>query len=133
MKRETPKSYTRLYRIWQNMKKRCYNKKEPAYRWYGAKGITVCKEWRESSDAFIEWALSHGYRDDLTIDRIRVARGYCPSNCRWITRSENSKRSRKPGTHTKDCHIRKMQKMFDELVAEGEKMDPSKRAKFDWE
>ena len=63
------KTDTRLYSIWENMKARCYNKNKPKYKIYGAKGIRVCKEWKESFDSFHDWAVSHGYRDSLTLDR----------------------------------------------------------------
>lgn len=85
-------SGTRLYRVWGSMKARCLNPKSKAYRWYGGKGVSVCTEWMEYP-VFREWALSNGYSVNLTIDRIDPSGNYCPENCRWITRSENSKRT----------------------------------------
>jgi hypothetical protein len=86
--------YTRIYRTWVNMKVRCYNPKQDNYRFYGAKGITVCDEWKNSFQAFLDWALLNGYSDSLTIDRIDPKQGYSPDNCQWLTISENVKRGK---------------------------------------
>lgn len=81
---------TRLYNTWQSMKARCYNNKDKHYKIYGARGITVCDEWLNDYDAFKKWALSNGYRDSLTIDRINSNKGYSPDNCRWVSMIEQN-------------------------------------------
>lgn len=81
----------RLLRILEGMKKRCYNPNDKAYRWYGAKGIKVCNEWMNNPISFEEWALSNGYNDSSTIDRINPEKDYCPENCRWISLEDNAK------------------------------------------
>ena len=86
-------SRVRLYRIWKNIKQRCFNSNNPDYYWDGRKNRTVCDEWRNSYLNFKKWALSHGYRGDLTIDRIDNDGNYCPENCQWITKSENARKS----------------------------------------
>lgn len=86
---------TRVYNIWNNMNYRCYNAKSNNYKYYGSRGITVCDEWRNSVKAFYDWAMSNGYSDDLTLDRIDVNGNYEPSNCRWVTMKvqNNNKRN----------------------------------------
>lgn len=82
---------TRLYHILGKMKQRCYNPQSDNYKWYGGKGVTICKEWLDNPETFIKWALSHGYTDNLTIDRIDGNKNYEPSNCRWITIKEQQR------------------------------------------
>ena len=83
------KRFTRIYSIYCNMKKRCYNKGCKAYKNYGGKGIVICDEWLNSFESFYQWSIEHGYAGDLTIDRINSSGNYEPSNCQWITLSEN--------------------------------------------
>mgnify|MGYP000409137109 CR=1 FL=1 len=86
---------TRLYSIWRNMLDRCNNPKNKEYHRYGGRGIIVCAEWETDFSSFREWALSSGYQDNLTIDRIDNDLGYAPSNCQWLTRAENSTKIKK--------------------------------------
>lgn len=76
---------TRLFRIWSGMRDRCYNKKGAHFHKYGARGIRICRAWRNDFAAFRDWAEANGYADKLSIDRIKVNQGYSPKNCRWIT------------------------------------------------
>jgi hypothetical protein len=75
-------SFTRIHGCWINMKRRCYNKKNRSYPNYGARGITVCKDWFVFTN-FYKWAMKNGYQSNLTLDRIDNDKGYYPKNCRW--------------------------------------------------
>ena len=81
--------HIRLRHVWKNMKQRCYNPNSPEYKNYGGRGIKMCNEWLKSSKVFIEWALNNGYSIGLDVDRIDNNGNYEPSNCQFLTRSEN--------------------------------------------
>jgi hypothetical protein len=82
-------SKTKLYGVWRSMNQRCYKSYATHAESYRNKGISVCKEWRESYLSFKQWAQEAGYREGLQIDRIDNDGNYEPSNCRFITREIN--------------------------------------------
>lgn len=83
----------RLTRIWRGMKARCLNPNSPSYKDYGERGIKICNDWL-SLDIFKDWALTNGYADNLSIERIDNNGNYCPENCQWITIFKQSKNKR---------------------------------------
>lgn len=87
-------SKTRLYKRWMGIMQRCYNSSNSTYRFYGGRGIGVVKEWHDFL-TFKEWALSTGFEESLELDRVNPDLDYGPDNCRWITKRENIKRSRR--------------------------------------
>ena len=88
------KSGTKLYSRWTNMKDRCNNPHNISYPNYGGRGIQVCEEWQHDFQAFFDWAMANGYREDLTLDRINNDGNYEPSNCRWATKLEQGANKR---------------------------------------
>lgn len=84
----------RTFTIWNGMKARCLNPRSTSYRNYGGRGIGICPEWMEFK-AFHEWAMANGYSDELQLDRIDNDGDYRPDNCRWVTREENLKNTRR--------------------------------------
>lgn len=97
--------YTRLYGIWHNIKYRCNNKNSAEYKNYGGRGISVCKEWNDF-EPFRDWAITHGYDNNRSIDRIDNGGDYCPENCRWVSAKEqaNNRRSNRFITVGNDTH-----------------------------
>ncbi len=99
-------THARIHRIWAGIKRRCTVIKDRAYKYYGGRGIKMCEEWFKNSKAFIDWAYSNGYSDNLTIERIDVNGNYEPSNCKWIDIKEQqrNKRSNKKITFKNQTH-----------------------------
>lgn len=107
-----------LNAVWRAMIARTSSPKVDSYKFYGARGISVCAEWKSSFEAFRSWALENGYQLGLSIDRIDNDGNYEPSNCRWITAKEqaSNRRVRKDSRSRKDTEM----KTFKKVCAQGE-------------
>jgi hypothetical protein len=75
-----------LKRTYSGMKNRCFSPKNPRFKNYGARGITICSDWLggDGYKNFEKWALSNGFSEGLTLDRIDVNKDYTPDNCRFV-------------------------------------------------
>lgn len=83
-----------VYTVWDNMHRRCKHQSNTYYHNYGGRGISVCDEWSDFK-VFYDWAMSSGWSRGLEIDRADVNGDYCPSNCRFVTKQENSQNRRR--------------------------------------
>lgn len=111
----------RLKTVWYSMRSRCYNPNATSYENYGARGIRICDEWLNDFGEFEAWAMAAGYDPDAprgkcTIDRIDNDGNYEPSNCRWVSMSEQRRNERKPGKGRKGRFHRKYGRAGDGLA-----------------
>ena len=95
--------YNKLNGVYHGMIRRCYNPNQRSFKDYGERGIKVCDEWLNPEKvnvktahltkgwiSFEKWALTHGYKEGLSIDRIDNNKGYSPENCRWVDKKVQS-------------------------------------------
>lgn len=85
-------NHSKLSNSYHCMMLMCYNPKHHSYSKYGGKGVTVCDEWKDNYQAFIDWALSNGWAIGLTLDKDIKGNGmlYGPETCTWVTQLENN-------------------------------------------
>lgn len=80
------------YDAWSSMIQRCLNSKNKDYRWYGARGITVCSRWLDFENFYQDMGPRPSNKHSL--DRIDNSRGYLPQNCRWALQLQQVRNSR---------------------------------------
>jgi hypothetical protein len=102
-----------IYLAYAAMLDRCYNPNCKTYAWYGAKGVKVCDEWKDSPSTFIEWALANGWAKGLVLDKDELSKklninppSYSPMTCQWITKKENLKLSSSRENYLTNKHIK---------------------------
>lgn len=83
-----------LYQVWADMKQRCLNQNSPVYMNYGGRGISVSEEWQSDFESFFNWAIKHGYKKGLELDRENNNLGYGPDNCRFVSKRVNCQNRR---------------------------------------
>lgn len=86
-----PNEHEKLFNVWRNMIRRCYDIQSDRYYAYGKRGIIVCDEWKNDFHCFVRFAVSNGWKDGLSIERIDCNGNYCPENCKFITMAEQAR------------------------------------------
>lgn len=82
----------RIHHCWMSMIDRCYNPQNSRFKNYGGRGITVCDQWRNDYQKFLDWALLNGWEKGLQLDKDIKGDGkiYSPETCCFVTPNENA-------------------------------------------
>lgn len=111
------------YKVWHSIKDRCYNPNTPNYKWYGAKGVTMCDEWKNNPQAFCDWAINNGWFPGAHIDKdiLCEQKGiyphiYSPETCQWVTAKVNVGFSANRNNYGKHPNIRLSPKQVQEIL-----------------
>lgn len=118
----TSKNTHPLYKVYRSMLNRCYSDKTDSYRWYGKVGVTVCEEWKNGPEAFIEWALENGWEQGLHIDKDIKCKElgihphvYSPETCQFISAKSNVGFSTNRANYGKHPNVKLSQREVDTI------------------
>lgn len=111
----TSSDRNKLYNIWRGMRRRCLDETFKHYHNYGGRGITICRDWVDDFDAFVDWAIRSGWKNGLTIDREDVNGNYCPENCSWKTMKEQLRNKRNNVMYTHNGKTQCLEEWLEEL------------------
>jgi hypothetical protein len=84
---------SKLYKTWADMRRRCLDQKNKCWKDYGGRGISFAAEWGDFS-TFRAWAIDHGFKPSLTLERADVNGNYCPENCSWVPMAAQARNRR---------------------------------------
>ena len=111
------------YRAYRRIMSSCYDTKCAHYKWYGAKGVTICDEWKNNPKAFVEWSINNGWSKGLHIDKdiLCKAKGinppvYSPETCQWVTPQVNVSEATNRKNYGKHPNIRLSQEQVNTLL-----------------
>lgn len=114
--KNTRKGNATEYDAWRNMINRCTKTNSPNYKYYGARGISVCDAWLNSFDAFLE-SVGKKPEPHLSLERINNDLGYQVGNVKWATPTEQANNRRKRGSaiiklvKTRNKHVRNIRQL----------------------
>lgn len=127
------------YKAYRGMMSRCYTVNDTGYQWYGALGVTVCEEWKDNPQAFVEWSLKNGWAKRLHIDKDILCASlgihphiYSPETCQWVTAKRNVGHATNRTNYGKHPNVKLSQTQVDEILAlyfSGEETNQSELAR----
>lgn len=115
----------KLYNSFYRIIKRCTDKSNKDYKYYGARGIKICDEWRCDPKMFVEYCLENGWKEGLTIDRIDVNGNYEPGNIRFVdlhVQCANQRLSIRNTSGYKGVHYRRDEGKYRSYIGIGDKL-----------
>lgn len=102
-----------LYKLYHKVQSRCHNSNDTNYHLYGAKGVTLCPEWRGDPQAFIDWCLANGWQPGLQLDKDILCehfnihpKVYSPATCQFVTQHDNLLQSASRSTYGTNKNIK---------------------------